>query len=159
MNSLSDAYGRSFETGNPATNAVIRATNAEPPGLHGKYIIYRASDEAPVPYSCFVLRIDGTDGAAMRALEAYALATRDQALKSDLMRLVDRYRNSSTPAGSALRETAINPLDRTALATLLRELISEVEYAELNCDLALDDNTLPARARAAADQLQPQEQS
>jgi hypothetical protein len=59
-------------------------------GLHGKYIIYKASTGKPVDYPCFVLRTDGSDPAAIRAIEAYALATRNMELKDDLFRLAAR---------------------------------------------------------------------
>ena len=41
-------------------------------GLHGKYIIHRSCDGSPIDYPCFVLRIDGSDPAAMAAMRAYA---------------------------------------------------------------------------------------
>jgi hypothetical protein len=41
-------------------------------GLHGKYIIHRSVDGSPVEFPCFVLRIDGSDDAAMVAINAYA---------------------------------------------------------------------------------------
>jgi hypothetical protein len=41
-------------------------------GLHGKYIIHRSRDGSPVDYPCFVLRLDGSDPAAMSAMRAYA---------------------------------------------------------------------------------------
>jgi len=59
-------------------------------GLHGKYIIYKATSGKPVGYPCFVLRVDGSDPAAIRAIEAYALATRNMELKDDLFRLAER---------------------------------------------------------------------
>ena len=61
-------------------------------GLHGKYIIHKASDSQPVDYPCFVLRIDGTDRAAIAALEAYAVATRNWELKTDLLALAAELR-------------------------------------------------------------------
>lgn len=59
-------------------------------GLHGKYLIHKAVDNTPVTYPCFVLRVDGRDKAAIAALRAYALATRNMDLKKDLMDLADR---------------------------------------------------------------------
>jgi hypothetical protein len=61
---------------------------AQDGGLHGKYAIQKA-DGQPVDYPCFVLRIDGTDRAAIAALRAYAMATRCFELKTDLFKLVD----------------------------------------------------------------------
>jgi hypothetical protein len=61
-------------------------------GLHGKYIICKADTGKPVEYPCFVLRTDGSDPAATRAIEAYALATRNMELKDDLFRLAERLR-------------------------------------------------------------------
>jgi hypothetical protein len=58
-------------------------------GLHGKYIIHKASTGEPVDYPCFVLRIDGSDPVAFRAIYAYAMATKDLALKRDLLALID----------------------------------------------------------------------
>lgn len=60
---------------------------AQADGLHGKYIIHKAADGQPVGYPCFVLRIDGTDRAAIAAIEAYAVATRNWELKTDLFAL------------------------------------------------------------------------
>jgi hypothetical protein len=59
-------------------------------GLHGKYIILKASTGKPVNHPCFVLRVDGSDPAATRAIEAYALATSNMELKDDLLRLAER---------------------------------------------------------------------
>jgi len=44
-----------------------------------------------VSWPAFVLRIDGTDLAAMEALRAYAMATPDAALAGDLAAIVDRH--------------------------------------------------------------------
>jgi len=59
-------------------------------GLRDKYLVLRAEDASPVPYPCFVLRIDGRDRAAIDALRAYARATRNWELKVNLMQLADR---------------------------------------------------------------------
>jgi len=59
-------------------------------GLRDKYLVLRGVDAGPVPYPCFVLRIDGKDKAAICALRAYAIATRNMELKKDLMDLADR---------------------------------------------------------------------
>jgi hypothetical protein len=64
---------------------------AQTDGLHGKYIIHKA-DGQPVEHPCFVLRIDGTDRAAIAALEAYAVATRNWELKTDLLALATELR-------------------------------------------------------------------
>jgi hypothetical protein len=61
-------------------------------GLHGKYIVYKASTGKPVNHPCFVLRADGGDPAAIKAIEAYALATSNMELKDDLFRLAERLR-------------------------------------------------------------------
>jgi len=58
-------------------------------GLYGKYVVLNAYDESVVPYPTFILRADGKDKAAIAALRAYALATRNMELKKDLMNLVD----------------------------------------------------------------------
>lgn len=59
------------------------------PGLHDKYMIFRRSDETPVHHPCFVLRIDGTDEAAMKALREYANHTTCRKLAADLHHHVD----------------------------------------------------------------------
>jgi hypothetical protein len=43
--------------------------------------------------------------------------------------------------------------EREELAELIGDLLYEVEHAEANCGLLLDDTTLTARARAAAERL------
>jgi hypothetical protein len=48
------------------------AQAADKKGLHGKYIIHRSRDGSPVDYPCFVLRLDGSDPAAMAAMRTYA---------------------------------------------------------------------------------------
>jgi hypothetical protein len=65
--------------------------------LHGKYIITKAKDGRPVPYPCFVLRVDGKDRAAIDALRAYARATQNWELKVDLMQLADRADRGRVP--------------------------------------------------------------
>jgi hypothetical protein len=61
-----------------AAIALDRSRRAQPvrvgdeKGLYGKYIIHRSRDGSPVDYPCFVLRLDGSDPAAMAAMRAYA---------------------------------------------------------------------------------------
>jgi hypothetical protein len=61
-----------------ATELLDRSRRAQPvrvgdeKGLYGKYIIHRSRDGSPVDYPCFVLRLDGSDPAAMAAMRAYA---------------------------------------------------------------------------------------
>ena len=70
---------------------------AQADGLHGKYIVHKA-DGQPVEYPCFVLRINGTDrAAAIAALEAYAVATRNWELKTDLLALAAELRQEGRP--------------------------------------------------------------
>jgi hypothetical protein len=65
-------------------------------GLHGKYIIHKVEDGQPVAYRCFVLRIDGTDRAAIAALRAYARATRNWELKADLLAIATELEGGIT---------------------------------------------------------------
>jgi len=65
-------------------------------GLHGKYIIHKVEDGQPVAYRCFVLRIDGTDRAAIAALRAYAVATRNWELKPDLLAIATELEGGIT---------------------------------------------------------------
>jgi|694.fasta_scaffold05261_12 hypothetical protein len=71
-------------------------------GLHGKYIITKAINNQPVDYPCFVLRVDGSDLAAIAAFRAYALATRDQKLKTDILDAISLIQPASDSPGFCL---------------------------------------------------------
>ncbi|QGT54432.1 hypothetical protein b3_0188 [Synechococcus phage B3] len=53
-------------------NDLSNTDKTEPKGLYRKYNVLRKHDANPVQYPCFVLRVDGQDKAAIKALITYA---------------------------------------------------------------------------------------